>query len=301
MTTTPTHRFRPKPVLAALLAGVLLAGCGGGDNDGGSAQEGKTPAEIAQEIREPEASSNGDDDGPAESAERVGSLEFFVPETVEAPAGYTTLANACEAGDDELYGAYIRYAVPDSWSAAGGGGSGTGGDLSGSVDHLFDSPEGKVWIALKRERRDEQNQVLGDGDEPTESFDYAYNLGDEEIRVVHSEAFTASIDGEDLQVWTLTDGSDLGNDGDAIYRVRVVAFHMTWPLDAESTASFEMEISGAPAALDEDTVRTIIETVQIPECVRHRVIVTNEVTLSTDLDGDGHVATAEELQAVIAG
>lgn len=297
MTPTPVHRFR-SVLPAALLAGALLVGCGGDDGPETTAM---TPAEIAEETGAVETPVKSEDVGSGEPGERVGTLEFFVPETVEAPAGYVTLANACDPEGNDAYGAFIRYAVPEDWSVSGRGSAGSGDDLSGNVDHEFTTSGGEVWIALDRDSRDDQDQILNGSREVSESLDYTYSVGDEETQVVHREAFTTSINGEDHTVWTVSDGSDLSAGEDAVYRVRVVAYHMTWPAEGSLTASFVMELIGDPAVLDDETARTIVETIQIPECVRDRVLVTKEVTVSTDLNGDGHVSTADDLRTALAG
>jgi len=282
---------------AALLAAGALSGCGGGGGE--SSGVAKTPAELAQDLAREhgvEAAAGEDDPtGVSPSGERTGTLEFFVPAAVDAPSGYRLLDDACEAEDDD-YGGYIRFAVPEIWTASGRGSSGSSYDLSGSVDHRFTTENGGVTIEFDRDQRDERDEVVSPDGEPTESFDYRYTTGDVETHVVHTEAFSATIDGRDLPVWTVTDGSDLHAGDDALYRVRVTAFHVTWPVDGRSTTSFTMTLTGAPEDLGDDVAKAIVESVQVSDCVRETVTVVNELTFSTDLDGDGEVATPEELQ-----
>ncbi len=47
--------------------------------------------------------------------------------------------------------------------------------------------------------------------------------------------------------------------------------------------------------LDTDTVTQIIESFAIPECTQRQVVTEREVLLGQDIDGDGEVATIEDM------
>lgn len=155
------RRVRGVFALALLLVASMLAACSSGGDSGGSG-EAKTPAEIARDLAGDDDS--GDDPSPLGDAdggdptsdrggERTGSIEFLVPESADAPNGFTMIDTACEAEDD-LFGGHIVYAIPDSWEVEGRGAADTTITLDGDVDHRFGSPDGTVTIAFAQDNRE---------------------------------------------------------------------------------------------------------------------------------------------------
>lgn len=285
--------------LAVLLIASTLAACSSGGGSGESG-EAKTPAEIAGDDAAVDGSgSSSDDDGDGDdsggdtagepSGERTGSIEFLVPESADAPSGFRMIDTACES-DDDLFGGHIVYAVPESWDVEGRGAAGTTITLDGDVDHRFGAADGIVTVAFARDNRDPENRILGDDGEASESFDHTIvDFDGEEKQVTHTEVLDTAVGDQAVTVWTTP------TDDEALYKTRITAYHLTYPHDMEWTQSFVLTVSGAEGELSEAVVRTIIETVAIPDCTREATVIANEVAYSTDLDGDGQVAEPSDL------
>ena len=280
---------------AAALA--LLGACGGGGDD--VAAEMKTPAELASELQ---GEDRDDDMGNDEStdgddptgSDRTGTIAFMLPDAAETPAGFARIEDQCTADSG---GGVVTYAVPDDWDTTGGGSAGGGGDLAGSIDHRFTTPDGEIRIEIAGDTRDEEGHILDAANEPSESFDYEYTIGDRTTQIEFASVMTVALEYQDVEVFSVDEATypDI-IDGEE-FRVRFEAFTSEWDQGGMEQTSV-MEIAAPSGAVDEELLETIVASMQLNECATRSIIVGQEMISSADLDGDNKVSDVEDLQAL---
>lgn len=297
MATTLLRSPRAVLAMVSLLAGSALVGCSSGSGD--QAKEAKTPSELANEEANSTTGEPSNEGPDGESGERKGTIEFFVPEAASAVSGYQNQPSACdpEEARDRTYGTYIGFATPEGWKAEGRSMAGDFYDLSGTgVSHSMATGKQVVKVEFNADSRDEQNRILNDAGEPSESLDYDYTTSDSDQTQTakHDKVLTAKVGDQDVTVWSYTkDGED------PIYRARFEAFHVTWPIGGERTTSFVVSINGDSEVVTEELVQNIVESVFIPSCLRNGVIITQELNTSADLNGDGKVSSTDDLAQLV--
>lgn len=303
--TNPKHLFGPLARTARLAAVAacslaLITACGGGGDD---TAELKTPAELAKELQGAENGANnnderdnGSDDGSDDptGSERTGTIAFMLPDAGATPAGFTMIEDACTA---ESGGGVVTYAVPDDWDNSGGGNAGGNGDLEGSVDHRFTTPDGEVIIEIAGDRRDDGGQILNGSGDPSESFDYDYTVGDRTTEVEFSPVTTLSLEYQDVEVYSVDEATYPDVIDGEEFRVRFEAFTSEWDQGGIEQSSV-MTISGPTGAVDDELLETIVGSMQLNECARRSILVGQEMISSADLDGDGKVSDGDDMMAL---
>lgn len=290
-------RTRLAPFLSLCL---ILAACGGSEESSdGRSPTNNTSSPVSTNGEQPDPSEDEtdvDENGAAEAL--PDGIVFALPADIDVPPGYQLIANACE-GDE--WGAALGYAYPEEWEVVGWGMGGSGGIVHASVDHRFETPSGTVDFQI---RWQEEDQFAGspfgpDDDEDDHPFGREVHIGDRTITVTPTEHMTLSIGDQAVTLWISTekeypevvDGTLLQADAEI---ATVTASGGEIRIEDRAIIHFSI----ADDAADDDTIRTILESLHLPECARHAAIVNYELILSTDLDGDGEISTVEDLLAL---
>ena len=218
----------------------------------------------------------------------------MLPNVTKTPEGFTTIEDACAA---ESGGGVITCAVPDAWDNSGGGNAGGNGDLEGSVDHRFTTPDGEITIEIAGDRRDEEGQVLNGSNEPSESFDYEYSIGDRTTQVEFVSVADVSLEFQDVEVFSVDEATYPDAIDGEEFRVRFEAFNSEWDLGGIEQSAV-MTITAPTGAVDGKLLETIVASMQLSECAQRSIIVGQELISSADLDGDGKVSDGDDLRAL---
>lgn len=289
-------------ITTTLLCGALLSGCGS-DVPGVDIDAMKDAAESQQDAGQQNAGQDADDqENPA--SKKLKPIEFRLPETANVPNDFREIPAKCDTDSSEAeYRSWYRIAVPENWESGGitGGSSaplnegttlkfGTGSDRA-SVDALSDSimPDGSI--------------SAGQGEKWT-TFDYDYTAGDDSGTVNFEEFATASIDGQDVTIMAAPYQQNPEYLKVTEYKARIKAANLYSRYQDASRAyeaSFVVTIKPTreDRELDKDVVTGIVGSYAMPQCARELVVVSEEVNVQKDVDGDGSVATIDDYKKIL--
>lgn len=297
---------RRRSLATAALLVLLLGACG---DDSTPAADG--PGGLADLINPGDATDGPDggdaDDGPdgqqpgatGGDGEAVGTIEFALPTDTAVPTGSTTIGDACEGADR---GGAVLFAHPGSWELTGWGHGGSGGSLGGSTTHTFATPGGLVSVEVAFDQQSRYGIHSGPGEEaPPESFDYEYTVGDRTIQVIYEEAMEVSVGDQRVTVWAIDEAAHPELVDGRQLRFRADAITVTWmDGDAQIVDSIVVTIDVAdPSAIDEATIRSLIDSLHASECVRREATVSYEIITASDLDGDDTISGPEDYLELI--
>lgn len=296
---THTPGYRRTRLSAALVATCLLVvACGGGGGELAEAEE-----ELSDMVSEMEEAAETMPTDPGETPNEMEVLppEFHLPEATDPPAGYARIPAMCETEDG---GAWITYAVPEEWEATSRGGGGSGSPLSTSLELGFDlSSGGGVSVDLEPESRQPDGTIVGSDGQPFESFDYDYSIGDDSTTITFDSLGNVTVGDQEIEVWVAPrdQAPDFLSTTEHKARFEVASTPNPAPGDDDGymPASYVLTVTHDPddVDLDDETVTTLVESLALPACTIDEVQVTQEVRFGEDFNGDGEVATAEDLMS----
>lgn len=313
---------RAFPVVA-LAAALGLSGCGSGTDDT-SAEPTVDPG--LEDSNNPDSDEPSDSEEPAaaDAPEPVAVLPF----EIEVPSGYRMLPARCEPGypndperprgessdssDDEAdYSTWITYAVPETWESVGRGSAGSGSvtgsdeDLSFRVDR-GDGSTGDVNIEIVWDNRDFDGNITDYNGDPWESFDYDNQVGDDNTTITYENVATLGVGDQEAELFYRDPAQAPDDLSVAQYRVRLDAFELPknntsggYELVPQSfVVTFEFDNEKIP--LDQATIESIVESFVLPECSWDGTLLDHELLLNLDLNGDGHIRDADDVQKELA-
>lgn len=303
-----------------LVAALGLSGCGGGEEDSSASDGNDTTEEFADDVagNEPSDSEGAGEPGDADAPDPAAIL----PNETDVPEGFAMVPANCEPGgpnDPEAskdkrddadagtkYSAWITYAVPEGWESAGRGSAGSGGVTGTDEDLTFrtgESDRTKLRITVAWDSKNVDGTITDSSGEPWESFDYDSSIGDEATTITYDNVATVQVGDQQAELFYLDPAQAPDFVSQTQYKVRLEAFEMprrtadgTYELMAESfVVTFEFDEEDAP--IDQETIESIVGSFVLPECSSDAALEEAELMLNLDLNGDGHVRNAEDLQA----
>jgi len=307
----------------AVVTTLGLGACGGSDGDDASpdttaAQDtsGATPSESGGDTDE---SSGGQEPTDADVPDPVAllPLEARVPDGFRQGAancdpGYPNDPNRGEEPDFEggadRYSSWFTYAVPEEWGSAGRGSAGSGGITGTDEDRRFDwdaenSSRGTIEVAVDWDSRSPDGEVLDWEGEPWTTFDYKSSVGDDEATITFEKVATVTVGDQEADLFYLDPAQAPNHVSQTEYRVRLGVLELPrnqglgeFPLVPYSVVvTISFDASETP--VDQATVEKIVESFTLPECTWEATLLAHEMIVGVDLNGDGHVRSAEDLQA----
>lgn len=285
--TAPTSRLLALP--AACLLALTLAACGGGGDE--AADDADLPERTAEDrsARSEDEVDLSESTLPLDSGSKADPPTFQLTGPLEVPEGWQEVAARCTTSES-TGPPYFTYAVPGDWSNSGGGAAGSGA-IGGSGDHRWSLPSGSsVHVKVESDNYDHTGQVLGEGNEPWQSWDYEVTYygsdGERTFEAVYEERDPVTIDGEAFDLWFLEgQESDGSTNWSTEWKVRAVIAEVPdfdgnrRPYSATITVIWDDEP-------DEDVVTSVIETFRVPECTQEEITGTLELIIGSDWSDD---------------
>lgn len=253
----------------------------------------------------------GSDDGASGSTHVLEQVEFLVDPDGTTPDGWTRTISLCQAQskDDRANGG-VTFAVPSDWTVQGRSMGGGTSPLGDPFETGFKNGASVDFTSAIRRPRDDKLKDSGT-DQLWTSFDYdwsSYGDGGEQSGTITFESIgTAQLGEQQAEVFYADPAQNpevLGTT--ATYKTHVDVARIPNPAPGSQTgyrtATFTVtiEYDNSEGALDPAVVTTIVSSVGLPECARHIVVVSREVMLNADLNGDGVVATVDDMRAAMA-
>lgn len=298
----PTNRTRTR-AFAVLAAGtLLLAACGGGDDEPEATDD---AGELATPAGEQDESTDDAGDGDGEVVEGVAISHL--PFDVEAPSGFRMVPAECAADDDSAdsddeeteYQSPITYAVPEDWASSGRSSGGSGGILGTDVDLSFDTGSGAgVNVDMEWDSRTADGEIADWEGEPWTTFDYDSQVGDSTARIEFEKVATITVDEQEIDLFYRDPAQAPDHVSGEEYRARVAVVDLTAPFETggvnEYTMVITIEFPSDAADVDQDTVETLLETLSMPTCVWDELLIDEETFRNVDLNGDGEIRSQED-------
>lgn len=286
---------------------MILTGCGGGDSDD------KTTSDDTNSPSNPAGLSSDDPTAsmePAvdESPEAVSRLPFEPNTPADFEQGVATCDVPKDAPDPEpgtRHPTWITYAVPTSWDARGWGSGGSGG-ATGTSESLSFSTDGgsgnssEVEFSLDWEQRDQEGNLTHFDEETLDSFDYESSIDDDTVRITYEKVGTVTVGEQDVELFFRDPAQSPKHVSRPQYKARVMAFE--WPQPHREGAlmpeSFvvSVDFSAENPAVTQDVVESVLTSYAMPACTWDDIIDTYELMMQVDMNGDGEVRNAEDLQ-----
>lgn len=287
---------------------------------------------VANDPETESGDSKDDTTNPAADATDPGSADADVPDTDETnkpqpirfhpddgaptPSGWTRVPTRCEApGGEEMIdrgAGWYSVAVPSEWTLVGLGSGGSGSPLGDSHDLSFTTSDesSRPWVTVSIDidsRDDQGNLQTWRGEVSDGSFDYEITTHSADQETLHQITFdlvgAATVGDQQLDV-LVADGQQAPEVLDETqYKARFMiadtpARHLAGGTTPESgVVTISHDVDGGELSLE--AVRQIVESLQMPECTAHVIIVSYELVWNADLNEDGHISTAEEYQAAL--
>lgn len=304
-----------------LVAAFGLSGCGGGDEDSASVGGGAATEEVA-DAQPTDESFDSEDSQGADAPDPVAVL----PHEVEVPSGFRMLPASCDPGGpndpdrpkgeigqpeetdddgDPKYSSWITYAVPEGWTAAGRGSAGSGGLTGTDEDMSFrtgDSDNTKVKISVDWDSLDFEGTITDSNGDPWETFDYDYSIGDDSTTITYDKVADVEAGDQEAELFYMDPAQAPDHVSQAEYKVRLDAFEIPevgpdggYELMTESFV-VTVEFDAEEAVLDQEVVERVIESFVLPECSYDYALESAELRLNIDLNGDGHIRDADDVQ-----
>lgn len=300
-----------------LLAGALgLSGCSS-EAEAPSPKDTESQAQSAEEN--PAAEDQAQDGADAPNPAKV------LPDETDVPSGFRMLPATCEDGrpddpdrtsqsnDDTVegeepdYSTWITYAVPDTWRSAGRSRGGSGGVTGSDEDLTFgldgsDGSRGRVKVSVNWDSKDFEGTITDNSGEPWESFDHDSSVGDDSTTITYNNVATVQAGDQEADLFYMDQSQAPNHVSSTKYKMRLTAFELPhrnadgeYELMAESfVATFEFDQKDAP--LDQETVESIAGSFALPECSYDHALESAELILGLDLNNDGHIRDAEDVQ-----
>lgn len=227
----------------------------------------------------------------------------ILPAESTVAAGFVEVAAEC--ADPGGYAAPLALTVPDGWEARGLGSAGGGSPLTGNVDLTFSTPEGNVVVGIDHDSVGPDGTVLVNG-EPFESFDYDYETfsssGEDGSGTISFEKVAdVSVGDQEVELWVADQAQGSSFSSMTEHKARVRTADLTNPARGDSDgltpASMVISVSHDAESTDvsTDDVAGIVAGLALPDCAWAQEVARLEMTFGEDLDGDGSVATPQDL------
>ena len=293
---TLKHRIPATAAALVLVSTPLLAGCGGDDDIADAIKNADEPTTQVTDAGTSGDTSASDDAGSADNSMELKPVSFALPEPSGAPDGFRRLQADC-APDDP----WFTYAVPETWELTGTGYGGSGSPLSDSVDQTFSTDIGDVKIETDPDSVRPDGTILDNSGQPFQSFDYDYTRGDETKRITFEEVGTVSVGDQDVEVMVADQAQAPDFLSSTEYKARVQLAMLPNPApgddDKLQPASMLMTVThdAEDGDLPTDTVEQMVGSFAMPSCTKDMIVARLEVRFGQDVDGDGQVASPEDL------
>ena len=294
----PMFRRALALTLGLALGGSLVA-CGGGGDDAGDnpfaapTDIDSTDADAGEDrLESPDPGGEADTSG---GSTMEGSIDFALPAEVDVPSGFAMIGDNCE-GDER--GAGVRFVHPEDWELTGRSRGGSGAPIDGSIGHTFTTADDWVYIEVSSNT---DTGGLQEEDETAGPYDYDYTAGDREGTVTYDQTMTVNVADQELEVWEVDETSYPDIVDDRQLKLDVMVFEVTpgggmSPITTSVTVTIDLPID---SSTDDDVIQTIIGSLNVSECTRDLTTLNYEVITGSDLDGDGEIASAEDLMAAL--
>jgi hypothetical protein len=301
-----------RAIPAIIAVGALTLGACSSSSDSADTEPDEAPAPQAQDT---DTDTNTDTDASGDDEASVASAEAtpLLPIDADAPAGYTMVTADCAATDEaaqaedaptaDRYRSPITFAVPDTWTPMAQGSGGSGSVLGTDVSLDFDTEATeRVTFDQEWDVYTTDGELADDVGDPWETFDYESTTDGETTVITYDEVATVTIDDQEIDVFYRDPAQAPDELSMAQYKARVAVFEAPlsqFEADVTRVHSFVVTIEFDPAATDVtlDVVEEIIGSYTIPTCTWEDLIEEQELLLQLDLDGDGEIMSAAEMQA----
>lgn len=251
-------------------------------------------------------------DGAATTPQDLPPIKRWLPAEAGAdPADWQRSPVQCEDRAAAIGGAYVSFAVPGAWElGAKSGGSGTPESMG--FDYGFrPAGSGTVTVSINSDNRDNDGvlQKQYDGQPDSEStFDYDYQLGDDTVRITFDSVGEVPVGDSTAELFVARPEQAPDRLKDVVYQARIDQIAIPKPMFDGSwstwTTTFVIEVSYRPDEGDvpEETVKSIVSSLVMPDCSVDVSVVQAELTSQQDIDGDGHVSDQQDyMDALQAG
>jgi hypothetical protein len=250
---------------------------------------------------------SADDDGDSgEAVQRQAPppiTRWLPAEPTGDPAGWQRSPVHCEDRGAAIGSSYVGFAVPADWELGGKSG-GSGSPRSMSFDYRFRPADlGQVTIAIDSDSRDAEGvlQKEYDGQPDSEStFDYDYQVGDDTVRITFDSVGEIPVGEGATELFVARPEQAPDRLNDVVYKARIDQIAIPQPMFDGSwstwASTFVVELSYRPdeGEVPEDTVKSIVSSLVMPECSVTNAIVLVELNSQRDVDGDGHIADQQD-------
>lgn len=323
MSPDRTVPVRPSPkgarrgVIAFALAGALvLAACGGGgdDDDAVDGSGGDRPGVGVDEanggVDQTSDEADGDGTEGGDQALQSGEANSYLPFDAEAPAGYRSVADECEAqadgGDDDAptkYTSPIGWAVPTGWTSGGRSSGGSGGVLGTDVDLRFTTEDGdRITIGYEWDTHGPDNVIHDYNGDPWKTFDYDSSIGDDKARIVYDSVSMVTIGDQEVELFHLDPNQAPEHVSSVEYKARVRVMEIIDPKQgprapSESSFVFTISFDTDGADVSQEAAESVVGSLSMPTCQWDDLIVNQEMYRGIDLNGDGEIKSIEDAQA----
>lgn len=294
--TTPTGEEDIGAVIDSIMEG-LPDDFDGTDFDGGDFDSGAEGSDFSDGD---DGSGSVDPSGPTHTDPP--DMAFHLPAESPIPDGWQRSMVDCL--DDEMFSAYVSYAVPGDWERVGMSG-GSGGPDSMGYDLRYQTPAGLVIIGVESDSVDTDGNILKMGEIVDDlSFDYSVEYygssGERTVDVAFDSLGMVDISGQQAELF-LADPAQAPDDLSSLdYRIRIKHFDVPQPLWdgdwATFANSFVVQIDDDPSdgTIDTDTLKQVLSTMAMPECAVNHFVVTWESMNNVDIDKDGYINTFDD-------
>lgn len=295
--------MRTKLVLAGVALLVAASSTACGDDAETSSVEGQS---TTDQVEQPAAV----DEAEVAAEAGLAPVEYLLPEAVAVPADYAEVLAECAepAAAEGEYRSIYSFAVPSGWTAVARGSGGSGGMSSTDVDLEFDTGEGRVMVAMDRDRLDTDGAVLDWASKPFTSFDeeitsYSSDDSEEQVELITFEDLgTIGLPDQEVTLWRAAQEQSPESLSSTRYKARLSTVSVPQPnVDRSNAVTHSIvvtiEHNSDETPLDQAVVEQIIGSFAIAPCVREEMNGELELMLGEDVDGDGEVRDAEDVLA----
>lgn len=228
---------------------------------------------------------------------------FLPAEPVGDPAGWQRSPVQCLDRAEAIGSSYVSFAVPAEWELGGKSG-GSGSPRGMSFDYRFRPANlGQVTIAIDSDSRDADGvlQKEYDGQPDSEStFDYDYSVDSDKVRITFDSIGELPVGEGTTELFVARPEQAPDRLKDVVYKARIDQIAVPQPMFDGSwstwASTFVVELSYRPdeGEVPEDTVKSIVSSLVMPECSVTNAIVLVELNSQRDVDGDGHIADQQD-------
>ncbi len=173
---------------------------------------------------------------------------------------------------------------------------GTDGDVE------FDNESGEeVTVSYEWDNRNMSGEVSDSGGRPQKSFDYEIIKADGSTTVTYKKVSNLTVGDQDVDLYYRDPAQAPDDISKAQYKARINVLELPRSPTEPDVAMMQsvmvtIEFDPAASAVTQDVISTIIGSLSMPSCTWDDILEEQELMLQMDLNGDGKLRTAADVQ-----